>query len=80
MIVESLVELFFSMLSAAFAGFEIINLPMDTIEVLTTITCYGVWVVGADILAIFTASVLFWWSIKFTVGLLVWLWELLPMT
>lgn len=68
------------MLSAAFAGFEIINLPMDTIEVLTTITCYGVWVVGADILAIFTASVLFWWSIKFTVGLLVWLWELLPMT
>lgn len=63
MIVESLVELFFYVI-CCFCRFEIINLPMDTIEVLTTITCYGVWVVGADILAIFTASVLFWWSIN----------------
>lgn len=80
MIVEGLVGLFFDMLSLAFRGMEIVGLPFQLISVLQTILCYGVWIVGADIMAIFVSLVVGWWAVKFSVGLLVWLWELLPLT
>lgn len=78
MIVEGIVDLFFATLSQAFLGLEIVGLPLQYINALQTILVYGTWVVGADIMAIFVAMVVGWWSIKLSVGLVVWLWELIP--
>lgn len=80
MIVESVVDLFFALMANVFSGLEIIGLPFQFINTLQTILVYGTWIIGADIMAIFTAMVVGWWGIKFLVGLFVFIWELLPLT
>lgn len=80
MIVESVVDLFFSVMTMAFSGLEIVGLPLQTINTLQTIVVYGVWVVGADIMALFVGLIVGWWAMKFIVGTVVWVWELLPLT
>lgn len=80
MIVESVIDLFFSILRSTFAGMEVIGLPMQVINTLQTILVYGIWIVGADIMAIFVSLIVSWWAIKLTVGFVIWLWELLPLT
>lgn len=80
MIVENTIDLFFSILRMAFQGMEVIGLPLQVINTLQTILVYGIWIVGADIMAIFVALIVSWWAIKLTVGVVIWLWELLPLT
>ena len=80
MIVQSVVDLFFNTFSLAFSGLELVGLPLSAINALGSILSYGVWIVGADIMATFVAMVVGWWSIKLVVGLIVWVWELLPLT
>lgn len=80
MIIEGTLDLFFSLLEMAFSGLEAIYLPTQLINTLSTLMCYGVWVVGVDVLGYFVSAVVFWWTLKFTVGLVVWVWELLPLT
>lgn len=80
MIVQSVVDLFFAVLGNAFGALEVIGLPLQYINTLQTILVYGVWVVGADIMALFVTMVVGWWTVKLAVGLVVWLWELLPLT
>lgn len=80
MIVESLVNLFLGILRGALSGFEMVGLPLQYINTLNTILVYGNWVVGVDIMALFVGTVVFWWAIKLAVGLIIWLWELLPLT
>lgn len=80
MIVENLIDLFFNVLSGLFSGFQFIGLPLDLISTLETILSYGVWIVGADIMALFVASVVFWWGVQMSIGLAVWVWEHLPLT
>lgn len=80
MIVETMVGIFLESMSMALSGLEIVGLPMQAIDALQSILCYGIWVVGADIMAIFANSVVSWWVIKFTVGAVVFVWELLPLT
>ena len=80
MIVEGLVDYFLSILRLALSGFEIIGLPFQVIDTLQTIMVYGIWIVGLDIMAIFVTTIISWWSIKLLVGVIIWLWELLPLT
>lgn len=80
MIVEGLVELCTSVLFGLFSTLEVVKLPVELLGVLSTILQYGVWVVGADVMAIVFASVFGWWSIKMTVGLVIFIWDLLPLT
>ena len=80
MIVEGLLGLVTSLLFGLFSGFEAVKLPLELLGVLSTLLQYGVWVVGADIMALVFSSLFFWWGLKFTVGIVVWLWELLPLT
>ena len=80
MILTGAIDLLFALLRGAFAGFEIIGLPLQFINTLQTILVYGVWIVGADVIAIFTTTIIAWWTIKLVVGLIVWLWELVPFT
>lgn len=80
MIFETIVDIFFSLLTTALSGFEAVGLPLQLINALSTIVCFGVWVVGADVLSLFVASVVGWWYVKFTAGLVIFVWELLPFT
>lgn len=78
MIVENMIEHFLASIMAVFSLVDVVGLPLDAIDALSTIMCYGVWVVGADILALFAGSVVAVWSGKLTVGLVVWLYEHVP--
>lgn len=80
MIGETLIDLFFGVLNGLFSTFEIFALPIQLIQTLETIMSYGVWVVGADILILFTGSVVFWWGVHLSIGLAIWVWEHLPLT
>ena len=80
MIGETLIDLFFGIFRFAFGAFEFFNLPTQLVSTLETILVYGVWVVGVDIMALFVSSVLFWWTFKMSIGLIVWVWERLPLT
>lgn len=80
MILETTFDIFLALLTSVLSGFEVVGLPLELINALSTITCFGVWVVGADILSLFIASVVAWWYVKFTAGLVIFVWELLPFT
>lgn len=80
MIIEFLVDLCIGLLRGLFAGFEILNLPLEVVGTLSSILSFGVWIVGADIMGIFIGSVVFWWGIHTSIGLAVWLWKMLPLT
>lgn len=58
----------------------VFTLPLDLVTVLADITCYGAWIVGDDLLLIVAGCISFWLMIKFTAGLLVFIWKLLPFT
>lgn len=74
MIVSGLAGLFYKILLWALSGMEFVGLPFALINALQTILVYGVWIVGADILALFISTVVGWWTIKFTVGVVLWVW------
>lgn len=80
MIIEYFLGLFLHFIELVLSGFEFLKLPGQFVASLATITCYGVWIVGSDVLALFTASVVFWWGLKFALGLLLFVWEHLPFT
>lgn len=80
MIGEALIDLCFSIFRGLFTAMEFVSLPTQLISTLSTITAYGVWVVGADILGLLFASVVGWWGVQMSIGLAVWLWDRLPLT
>ncbi len=80
MIVQTAVDMFFGIFSVLFGAIEFVKLPTETIEALTTILAYGNWVVGVDIMALFVATVVFWWGFKMSIGVIVWVWDRLPLT
>lgn len=84
MIFEAIFNMFFGLLELLLFSFKMstdfLGLPFDVINGLATFTGYGAWVVGVDLLAVFGASVVFWWVFKGTVGVVVFLWRLLPFT
>lgn len=80
MIGETLIDLFLGLFSGLFGALEFVNLPVQTIGVLTTILAYGNWIVGIDIMALFVGSVVLWWGVHLSIGLAVWLWKMLPLT
>lgn len=80
MLVSSAVDLFFGLFSGLFDGLAFLGLPYDLINVLGSVLCYGTWIIGADLMALIVGAIVFWWGVKFAIGLVVWLWELLPLT
>lgn len=80
MIGETLIDLFFGIFRLAIGAVEFVNLPYQTVSALTTILAYGNWIVGVDIMVLFAASVVFWWIFHMSIGLIVWIWNRLPLT
>lgn len=80
MIIETLVDVFLAMLRTSFSMLEFITLPTQTIGYIATFCAYGNWIVGLDIVALFCTTIVFWWGVHMSIGLLVWVWEKLPLT
>lgn len=80
MIVETLLSFACALIQGLFSGLQFVSLPTDLLTVLLDIFCYGVWVIGADLMAIIIATITTWLSIKFGIGLVLFIWRLLPLT
>lgn len=80
MIVEGVCSFACRLLYSLFSTLEIVTLPVDLISTLAHILQYGTWVVGADVLLLFTGSVALWWGVKASIGVALWLYDKLPLT
>ena len=80
MIVESLLHFAVNFIQMLFSGLHFVSLPLDLLTVLFDILCYGTWIVGADLMAIALASIAFWMATRFTMGLALFVWRLIPLT
>lgn len=80
MIIELLCQFAAGIFKGIFGLLEVFSLPLDMIMVLTNIIKFGSWVVGADLLLLFVGSVVFWWGVRATFGIVVWIWRMLPLT
>lgn len=80
MVVESLVDMFINLMLLVCDTISLVPLPVAMMDVLFDILCYGTWIIGADFMAIFLSVVVGWFVARFTIGVVVFLWELLPLT
>lgn len=80
MIFNVIFDIFEHFLELNISVVDTLNLPTEMVKVLADITCYGAWIVGSDLLFIFSSSVFFWYSLKFGWGTAVYIWKLLPFT
>lgn len=80
MIIESVVGFGFWVVELIFSGLNMISLPFNLMTAIFDIMKFGVWVIGADLFAIVIANIFFWLSFKFTAGLVLFLYRLLPLT
>ena len=80
MIFETLFSVIVFLLDGLLSGISIITLPFDALKSLATVLCYGSWVLGADMLILFCGSLTFWVGVKASIGLVIFIWRLLPLT
>ena len=80
MILETLINVFCVLLDGLLSGLSFVQIPEQGIAVLATVTAYGSYVVGADLLLCFASVVTTWMIFKFSVGIGLFLWRLLPLT
>lgn len=78
MIFETLFDWCLELIVSVFSVFEAVEVPTKLVEALYSILCYGTWVVGTDLLSIVFASITFWLSFKASVGLVIWIYKLIP--
>lgn len=80
MILETLINVFCAMLDGLLSGLSLVQIPVQGIQVLATVTGYGSYVVGADLLLCFASVVSAWMLFKLVVGIGLFVWRLLPLT
>lgn len=80
MIIESLINVAVTLFSGIISGLNFFSIPMDLIDVLATVCVYGNWIVGADLLLLFSGCIASWFLIKMSLGLILFIWEELPLT
>ena len=80
MIIEGVTGLAFWLVGLLFEGLQVVSLPINLATVLIDFMKVGAWILGADLLGIVFASVMFWLTFKMTAGLLLFIWRLLPLT
>ena len=80
MIFEALINILCELIVGALEGFNLVTLPVNLIQALGAFCSYGAYIVGADLLLVFCSCVLMWMSIKAVVGLVLFIWRLLPLT
>ena len=80
MIFEFFINMFVTFLDTLISTVSMITLPIDMISALSTVSAYGSWVVGSDLLMIFATCVFSWTTIKISIGVILFIWRLLPLT
>lgn len=80
MIVEFFINMFVAFLDTLISAVSMVTLPIDMISALSTVSAYGSWIVGSDLLLIFATCVFTWTTIKIGIGLVLFVWRLLPFT
>lgn len=80
MIIENIVGFFTSLICQAISACGVLSLSLDGIKTLQAITCYGSYVIGSDMLLIVCTTIAFWLSVKIGLGLILFIWRLLPLT
>ena len=81
MLITFIVSLFVDVLTGLFSGLStVVTLPVDFLNTLSTITGYGSYFIGGDLLVIFFSMIFFWMSLKIALGLVIFIWKLLPLT
>lgn len=80
MIFEVLINILVELIVVAIGSFNLVTLPVNVIETLGAVMVYGNAIVGADLMLVFASNVLAWMGLKLAVGILLFLWRLLPFT
>ncbi|HBE85290.1 MAG TPA: hypothetical protein DDW53_07335 [Lachnoclostridium sp.] len=80
MIVEFFINMFVAFLDTLISTVSMVTLPIDMISALSTVSAYGSWIVGSDLLLLFATCVFTWTTIKIGIGLVLFVWRLLPFT
>ena len=80
MIILLLWRVILDMLVQTLSTFTAVGIPVHLISVLSDFLLVGIWVVGADLFGATLSVIVFWWVIKFFLGVIVWIWKLLPFT
>lgn len=80
MIIESLINFAVTLFSGIISGLNFFSIPSDLVNTLATICVYGNWIVGADILLLFAGCIATWFSLKMSLGIVLFFWEELPLT
>lgn len=80
MILEGLASFAMWIIELIFGGFQLVSLPLNLVSTLIDFMKYGAFVLGGDLLALVFACVFFWLTFKFTAGLLLFLYRLIPLT
>lgn len=80
MIVEALINVVFWIINRIFSAFEMIALPVNIASTLIGFMKVGAWVLGPDLLTLCLTSIVMWLLFKSSVGLIVYIYKLLPLT
>lgn len=80
MIMDGLSSFVYWFIGLLFEGMQVVSLPTNLMSVLLDFMKGGAWVLGVDLLVLAMTSVIFWLSFKFTAGLLLFVWRLIPLT
>lgn len=80
MITSTLLSWFFSFLTHLLNGFDVLSLPSNFITLISNVVVYGTWVIGADLLGIIISTAVWWWTLKLVIGIVLFIWRLLPLT
>ena len=80
MIGSALLGIVQAIISTALEGIHALSLPVNLLQAISAFTGVGVWLIGADWIAIFCQCVLFWVAVKLSIGVVLFIWRLLPLT
>lgn len=78
MILEGLINIFVSFIDFMISGVSVFTLPLDMISAVSTLGAFGSWIVGSDLLMMVGACIFHWTVIKITVGVVLFVYRLIP--
>lgn len=80
MIFEVLINIVVALLCGLVNGMSLVSLPLDLVSAVATVIRYGNYVVGADLMLITFSCIAGWIGMRCTLGLIIFIWKMLPLT
>lgn len=77
MITEGLLDLIFGLIKAPFSLLGVFNLNLSEVAVLGDILKFGVWIIGADLFALFIGMIFGYYTLRLSIGAVEWVWNLI---